>query len=200
MCIRDSTYIDYEGFIFYRILSDGTIDYSKIKTEEYYKAHKFHEYNVKYLMDLNDSEIARNTFPLINVIYAFYTDLDTKLATISQMVLEEMTFDHSTDLETNVLFQSLPCKAKSSFLTKPKAVQMKMLINATENNTWSNMAFDSFVKVFEIAKSDESMHLVKDIIMNVQPWEANYLDNINQMIQNKHKSLNNLFGLLYQSM
>ena len=193
-----NAYFDYEGFIFYRTLPGGKIDYSKIKTEEYYKAHKFHESNIKYLMSLHDSEIARNRFPLVNVIDSFYTSLDSKLETISNDVLKQMTFDESTDLDTNVLYLALPSKARVSFLTRPKNVQMKMLINATENNAWSNLAFDCFVKVFEIAKSEESMYLIKEIIMNIQPWEPNYLDNINQMIKDKHKSLNNLFGQLYQ--
>jgi hypothetical protein len=98
-----NAYIDYEGFIFYRLLPNGRVDYSKIKTEEYYRTHKFKDSNVEYLMDLNNSEIARNTFPLIKVIDAFHTALDIKLATVSQKVLEEMTFDDTKATDANVL-------------------------------------------------------------------------------------------------
>ena len=44
--------LTYEGFVFYRSFGEY-YDYSKIKTQEFYKTHKYRERNIQYLITLH---------------------------------------------------------------------------------------------------------------------------------------------------
>ena len=74
---------DYEGFVFYRAIDETAdpklciLDYSKIKTNIYYKAHKFKHNNIPELMSLSPS--VDDIFPMVRTVKIFFGGLKDKL-------------------------------------------------------------------------------------------------------------------------
>jgi hypothetical protein len=185
-------YFDYEGWIFYKENTDGTIDYSKIKTEEYYKAHKFKPENVKMLIELG--KFAKDIFPLTKVVTIFFDGLSIKLLTIMNEILDYLQ-------NKEILFNGLPEKAQISFPKQNEHVKIKMLINAS--SLWQQLCFDVFKKTFDsLEKTNEVDMILKSIVLELKPWlildtsrsnlDANIIETINQ----SPLCLRNLFGKL----
>lgn len=155
-------HIDFEGWIMYRELSDGTLDYSKIKSEEYYVSHKFKEQNIPKLVSIAMG--GTNAFPLATVVNDFFVDLNEKLYSVLTELKKVL------ELENSELINGLPEKAVVSFSKQRYDTKIKMLINASV--TWNVVCFNMFKSVFNgVKKSDECDSTLKAIVMNSKPWE-----------------------------
>lgn len=193
--------IDFEGWIMYKILFDGSLDYSKIKSEEYYVSHKFKENNIPKLIKIANGT---NVFPLANAVNMFFVGLDLKLLNIVTNLKQTLGVDNSA------LVSGLNDKAKISFEKQKPEIQAKMLINASDR--WSDICFDIFKSEFSLLnKSQECDSVLKSIVMNVKPWETydNFNNSINYLVKNSvterkkgqqmppgYKCIGELFGLL----
>ena len=185
---------DYEGFVFYREVN-GRYDYSKIKTEEYYKSHKFHEDNVSYLIRLG--KVASDIFPLTRVATDFYLNLEDKLKNICD--------DIHAKLNSGILFELLPEKAQISYHKQKPDTQMKMLINAGDKVNY--VFLESFKQIFPRLEHIENIgnigSTMKGILMNVLPWAPDSEVRISQLvkkleIKSEKNPLKDLFGILYE--
>lgn len=112
--------IDYEGFVVYDLARNDS--YSKIKTDEYYDAHKFREKNVLKLCELAD--VAGDIFPLASKVKYIYTTMDESCKKITNELCEIL--DISDELRSE-----LPEKARGALtrLGTNKAGLYKILIN-----------------------------------------------------------------------
>jgi hypothetical protein len=189
-------------------LDNGTIDYSKIKTEEYYKSHKFHEENISDLIKLG--KVAAHIFPLTQVVIDFYQNLDTKLYEITNSIADV--------LKSPKLFEALPEKAKLSFPKQKLDVQYKMLINAVNETVVNNLFLEKFTKTFTrlihlpLDQQNDFGQTMRMIIMYIQPWNpsnSEKINKINELINELNKTseinlkltknpLRKLFTTLYE--
>jgi hypothetical protein len=189
--VLDNKTFDYEGFVFYRG-EKYNFDYNKIKTEEYYRAHNFQPNNVPYLLQLYKT--AGDKFPLSKRVNDFFGDLKMHLTTVSTNILDILNLDK----DSNPLFTGLNERAAKSWITQPKATQMKMLVNAS-GEVWYNIAYDVFLKTFPNIKYSQVERLeingvLKNIIMAILPWDDGFGQRIDDMITSSHQSLRHLFG------
>jgi Ni2+-binding GTPase involved in maturation of urease and hydrogenase len=196
-------YFDYEGFVFYATF-DNELDYSKIKTEEYYKSHKFRVENIVYLLEL--AKTAKHIFPLCTVITEFYGALYDKLVTIVTNIMNNLNIvqlmkDDDSLLSSDKFYNGLSEKAKPSFKKQPDDVKYKILVNVS--SAFSDMCFDEFVKEFPLLKSSvsdksELTGTLKTIIMVCVPWinynDDEYKTKLNKMIDEPHQVLRHLFN------
>jgi hypothetical protein len=187
-------YVDIEGFIFYLHTNDG-VDYSKIKTPEYYICHKFRESNIHTLIQL--SQTASNIFPLCRTVGLFYTDLVEKLHNIGNTIYSTINENKET------LKNTLSEKAKASFETQSNATQMKMIVNASNQMELMNLIRPIIINSYPILQDktfdDEQLgkfnSLVRHIIMQLSPWGDITL-NISTLI-NKMKTDTNCITELF---
>ncbi|AYV78570.1 MAG: hypothetical protein Edafosvirus18_19 [Edafosvirus sp.] len=156
--------IDYEGFVFYRDVGKGRLDYSKIKTLIYYKTHKFHTDDLAFIMNLSPHIEA--IFPNAKLIKNFFKELPTQLKFACNDIIEVCL----KPKEENKLFSGLPEKAKTSFDKHNISVKMKMFINSSPE--WKDICYNIFVKYFTYLPNEENTHcLLKSIIMSLSPCE-----------------------------
>jgi hypothetical protein len=182
-------HLDYEGFVFYRIYtnSDETKKYvySKIKTNEYYKAHKFRQENIGYLLELSDT----NIFPIAVAVREFFVRLDEKIKVAIDMILDV------TKQSPNPLFDGLEEKAKISYQKQVPETQTRMLIGASKN--WNEVSFkifgDVFPSILTAEDKDDVRKSIKAIVNVAQPWSSKYEDNVKRMVLELDESLKTLF-------
>jgi len=150
--------IDVEGFVVYD--NSNSNSYGKIKTDSYYKAHKLRDGNVPFLCEL--AEVAGNLFPLAQKVKTIYVGLDSKLSTINQKLIELVTSD--------LMINSLNEKARTSYLTKDKATQFKIIIN-TAKNVFCDNAIPIFVEQFgNIQITDDVKSALVTYAMKCEIW------------------------------
>jgi len=188
--------IDYEGFVFYRVTDTGLFDYSKIKTEEYYKAHKFKIENVKYLIALYDT--ASHIFPLTRTVKGFFSDTE---ALLSGTCVEMMRL-LSEPVEKNPLYGSLIEKAKISFVKQSPETKMKMLVNAS--GEFKQLAFEIFNIHFPAIRRStidrgEIDGVIKELVMKLAPWNPAVATRLTTMIAESHQLIARLFDICLNS-
>lgn len=189
----NNKYFDYEGYIFYADF-DGVLDYSKVKTNEYYIAHKYRPTNIAYLMELNKT--ASEVFPLCSLVSEFYGNLKTNMP---QVINDLITEFHKEEKE-NKFFQGLPEKARTGFSKRPLEIKYKMYFNASDTFLPTVRAiFENYYPSLKTTKSDSSdiSGAMKGILMNLQPWKADSLNqNIAKMIDEIDMNVANLFAII----
>jgi hypothetical protein len=185
--------LDYEGWILYRELPDGTLDYSKIKSQEYYHCHKLHVSNVPALIQMAHSknpQIAR-IFPLAKVIQEVVNGLEEKLIEVCvelKSILEGQSVTmHSGGLRMKTsayyqqaqqkLLQAVDPSCRRAF-EKPNhslEVKMKMLLN-TETPVWREVCYVAFHQRFPMLKAITTgktlTHIgLKKLLMQIEIWK-----------------------------
>jgi len=194
-------YIDIEGFIFFLNLPEGWVDYSKIKTLAYYKCHKYHHDNLSQLIELSKNESACKVFPMLRVIRDMFIGIEQKMKVLGANLLAALTEN------MNVLKSCLETNAQSSFDTKCRDTQIKMLVNIKGEGPINVIlpAFEEIFptlrgKTFDDAKTKDKFHIIiRNITMKLaQEKDATVNDNIETLIQNLNKGVmreNYLSGL-----
>lgn len=179
--------LDYEGFILYRQMNDG-IEYSKIKTDEYYKSHLLKITNIPYLIELANT--AGNIFKLSVYVKDCFINFNGILQEISKNIMDILIN------QQDKLYQMLPEKTKPAFSKQNDEAKYKMLINLS--SSWNQICFDVFCQYFKkLSESKYSIQNIyttlKKIILKIMPWDQNYIDNIKNMVSNVDISLKELF-------
>lgn len=173
----DSTYFDSEGFVLY-VENDGKWINSKIKSIEYYNAHKYRADKNDYLIDL--AREARGRFPLADVVAAFFTGLPERITTFCTNVCTALITDDSpTRL---AMIDKFPDQTRTTFWGKSLDVQCKMLINSRlpEFDALMLTCFTtSFPELGTIVlpqdgSKQSTMPTLKTILMKVQPWKHDF--------------------------
>lgn len=183
--LRNTEY-DYEGFVLYRILENGELDYNKIKTEEYYKTHKYKAKNMNYLIELEKT--AGDHFPLTRIIKNFKYECESKLLKVCEEIITLL----NEKQESNLLFQNLSEKAKVSYQKQNYETQMKMLVNASQN-TWSESILKIMSKYFTELQNISEEKLIqinsvnKALVMEISPWKSDYEKRITTMVNENHR-------------
>jgi hypothetical protein len=137
-------YLDYEGWILYRELPDGTLDYSKIKTNEYYVSHKFRLQNIPILLAIAEAGKS-DIFPLAKVIQTFYVNLPEKLMNIIQ---EIQTIVHNEDHpDFQLLWLGMSSKQQQSYVKQSLETKIRMLINCPLE-AWAYVCSSIFSRYF----------------------------------------------------
>jgi len=173
-----NNYIDYEGFVFYRVLSDGTYDYSKIKTNSYYVAHKLREEYMGELLKF--SEFAETIFPLAKVVKNFHLKFIDKLKSIYRILNIDIKESEKS------YFEDLPSEAKKTFPNYQDSVKAKIIVNNTK--IWTEKALSIFNGEFDLHPTPELISSVKKLSMKIAFWEKNYEKNI-EVIRSTEKRL-----------
>jgi hypothetical protein len=189
-------YLDYEGFVFYRNKHEEQhckymeVDYSKIKTAEYYISHKFKHSNIEELLLLN--ETSSHIFPLVKTVSKHNNNIEERLLNFTEKISSLLLEPN----EKNVLFNSLPEKAKNKYNSYDIDTQMKILINSSQKRDeifiiFKNV-FDEFKDILILPSKIKSLAL--SLIMHIEPWKDMNNDVIRTMIDTKNTSLLNLLS------
>jgi hypothetical protein len=174
--------IDKEGFVTY---TGDTYDYGKIKTDAYYIAHKLKTKNVEYLMQLANIPSARESFPLSNEVYTFYSNIE-KDAEIIYTKLIDMSKNPNS-----ILFEGLSEKAKASFPKQSYETQLKMLIHS---NSFKDVALEIFSSVYPYNSENVDDEFNNDAICSTRSLIMGFINKTNDFSNpTKNPDFANLF-------
>lgn len=176
-------YLDYEGFVLFTptlstdvksLMVNWNMNYSKIKTPEYYWSHKFKPQNVMKLLELSIkcSEI----FPLLKAVRSFYVGLEGKLMSIFDQLDQRMTsilstetkinFDEKKETKNVTLLLTIPDKPLKNLWNKPSKVKRNMII-ATSSG-WAQYVLEQFQIQFpQLQNDDQTIKLLRDMSMRI---------------------------------
>ena len=179
--------IDYEGFVVYdRARGDS---YAKIKTDEYYIAHKFRECNVSKLIALADC--AGHIFPLASQVKKTYESLGPSCKEICGALAQYV--EHDSDLH------ALLPKKVTDCLDKMKTVEqkLKVIINTlrTQVGDFGAKLFQEHFPSLTELKSDQFdiSSFVIGFAMQTKIWEPK--DSTSVVIDDKSRQT--LIGALF---
>jgi hypothetical protein len=166
----------YEGFVLYsRNGIANEYDYNKVKTEEYYKAHKYRKENITYLSELG--VYASDIFPITKIVNFFANNFNDTVDILCKNIKKIL----NEEVENNILYKGLPEKAQISYKKQSHENKIKMLINAS--NLWYDVAYDEFVKIIPQIKEssmsrDNINKFIRGFAMEAKLWtENNFLNN-----------------------
>lgn len=189
-------FFDFEGFVFYRKFGNF-LSYSKIKTEEFYKSHKFKIENVKYLVDLSNNMV-QDIFPLARAVNNFFSDCKEKFTKIIKLCYNELLLPK----DQNLIFQGLPEKAKISFDKQKSQTQARMLLNAS--STSNEILYSLFIKEMPELKTcvvEKSVisDAIRKLLMSVEPWVDDFEIRLNNLITSHDVRIFNFFSFFISS-
>jgi len=166
-------YIDWEGFVF---LYKSKYMYSKVKTIEYYKCHKYRPENIKYLMEL--STTASEYFPVTRIVYNFFKDLKQNLVNTFNDIFVILN-NPNEDLLNNTLGVSTSAR-KSYEKQNSFEIKARMIINGNNGKYFINTIVPLFHKYFKdlnsIPDNDDKISVIKAICMSFQIWNKDKLE------------------------
>lgn len=193
MPVKDD--FDYEGFVFYR---GDNYDYNKIKTAEYYMAHKFNSAHIKELREL--AETASEFFPLTAVVRSFFDSLEQNLTNAAKAVFDSLTSGENRDR----LVAKLDARVAKAFVTKPPNVQCKMLLN----NEATKDVLDDLIGLFSpyfpaVANTavlvTDVKNTLKTIVMETAPWDTGFEKRVQTLVADKSwRAVGVLFDICLQ--
>jgi hypothetical protein len=181
-------YLDYEGFVFYRnkniVNKIMQVDYSKIKTNEYYISHKFKHENIDKLIALEKHN--NNIFPLTKIITTYHENSNKYINKFCAMILDFLLIKNNNI----VLFKTMSEKAQISYAKNDTKTQISMLINTSKN--WESESYDIFKKAFPEFEGTEFTKNIGSVIKSttnyIEPWNENECDNkINEILNYDHE-------------
>mgnify|MGYP001430077387 CR=1 FL=1 len=202
--------IDFEGFVFYssselrdlklsktaehqKLIENIDFECNKIKTEEYYKTHKFRPENVDYLMEL--SETANNIFPITSLTKMFYSGVDK---TISNVISKLMNLLNLPE-DKNPFYESIPEDAKEAYKKNPHDIKMRILINRSAK--WDEESSNILLSELPLLKKKfmEKQSIKKfctNLMMKTLPWkEDNHEERLSMLLADHSSS--SIIGSLF---
>lgn len=197
----------YEGFVVYNITKnnrigideeyDFDINYSKVKTTEYYIGHRFKTTNIPALMNLSES--ADNIIPLVKNVKNFFGNLEDTLYSLADKKRDILTrCCENIDSMPHILGYldenpKIKMSLQKKLENKDHATVHRMIINTSPG--WKEHVFEMFRAEFNIEQSDETHSVVKKIVMRIEPWNDEYKKNIRSLIENRDDSICELFAI-----
>jgi hypothetical protein len=123
-------YLEYpihmEGWVLLTKLNDGNYDYSKIKTNLYYKCHKIKDKNIDELLKL--PKTCRIYYPILGILNDFFTNsrslLHTSIHSIYDLLLKNVSKDSAFYISLNEKVK----KRTDLYFEDPSVIQNKELV------------------------------------------------------------------------
>jgi hypothetical protein len=201
-----AVYVDVEGFVLYTPSKDGGVCYSKLKTDEYYKAHKYKPQYLAFYVELAKTAMGR--FPLADIVSSFFNGLDARLLASCTQLLSIMSSNEE------MLVSKLQEKAQKAFPRMPAAARPKVLLNNGIDEINEHI-FNAFVPQFpelrNIAlprtctltpvqhRQTVVVPALKAIVMKSQPWETDVMARITELIEaTKTGTMKSTIGELFE--
>ena len=195
--INDIYVIDPEGFILYTVDPDTEIKellYSKVKTPEYYIAHKLDLNKVREILELDEQFI--KSFPHVKRMKEFINKLNIVLLYLNnkyKSFLNNVLVDES-------FLSKLDSKEVGFFTSEkaPKEGKLKALLNKKE---FQHKLFEIIKTVFPDVnkdKRDDIVSNIKKILIETKFW----LDDNNELVNNLSRNYSdekimNLYNLTF---
>ena len=204
-----SAIIDFEGWVAMKFATCHITDsnhrtvindlgipltiYSKIKTEVYYRAHKFNATNIPYLMEL--SKTAGHIFPLSFKIAGICQSgaISERLINVGCKIMELLNFNDPANIIIPALHTAFnnrlinqsgkqPKNPLTGFEKRPFNVQCRMVLNF-DGFDFSEFYVPIYVAFFpEIdTNTTELKHILKNLTMTLQPWDVEYVERVNNL-------------------
>ena len=152
-------FLDFEGFVCYRMEDDMGFDYSKAKTDAFYKAHDHGRVcdaeKIAYLIEL--AKVAGSAFPYAQKVKDFYDSIDQKLMAFTQEMIRESGAD-------GIFFDGLKDTAKAAFHRIP--AHKKFLALQNQSTTFMELAKVVYLKHFAL-KDDADAKNVSSILTQI---------------------------------
>ena len=170
--------------------------YCKLKSEAYYRAHKFHKANIAYLAKL--AKTAGHIFPLAAKVTSICESgaIVNRLTTVGAGVIELMDFTqdspmmmmlHQAFAKTMANVQAridagetvkIPKNPLTGFDKRPFNVQCKMALNVEgfDFGIFNTLYLEAFPEIDQNTP-DLSM-ILRSLTMTLEPWKAGYADRI----------------------
>ena len=179
-----------------RAMGIPTTIYCKIKSEAYYRAHKFHKTNIAYLAKL--AKTAGHIFPLAKKVTSICESgaIVIRLTTVGAGVIKLMDFTPDSPMMT-MLHQAfaktmanvqaridagetvkIPKNPLTGFDKRPFNVQCKMALNVEgfDFGIFNTLYLEAFPEIDQNTP-DLSM-ILRSLTMTLEPWKAGYADRI----------------------
>ena len=200
----DRAIIDCEGWVAMKIATHPIVDqdikyvidllgipytiYSKIKTEAYYRAHKFRVENMEYLLEL--AKTAGDSFPLSRKIAGICANgsIVRRLVAIGQHIRKLLDFTDSKNKILPLLRSAFETTSTGStaknpligFEKRPFDVQCKIALNF-RGFDFGILLMPIYLGEFpEINPETENLKgIFVDLTMSLRPWTSDYVTRIN---------------------
>ena len=170
--------------------------YCKIKSEAYYRAHKFHKVNIAYLAKL--AKTAGHIFPLASKVTSICESgaILKRLTTVGAGVIELMVFTPDSPMMTmlqqafaktmasvqtridNGETVKVPKNPLTGFDKRPYTVQCRMALNIDgfDFSIFDKLYIDAFPEI-DLNTPDLSL-ILRSLTMTLEPWKEGYTDRI----------------------
>jgi energy-coupling factor transporter ATP-binding protein EcfA2 len=195
--VNDIYVIDPEGFILYTVDPDIEIKellYSKVKTPEYYIAHKLDLTKVREILELDEQFI--KSFPHVKRMKQFINKMNVILLYLNnkyKLFLNSILFDES-------FLSKLDPKESGFFRSEraPKEGKLKALLNKKE---FQDSLFEIIKTVFpdtNVEKKDDVISNIKKILIDTKFWLDDNTELVNNLSRNySDEKIMNLYNLTF---
>lgn len=205
--------IDYEGWVAMKVANLEIVDpdhlevikyfdnkiprtiYSKIKTEPYYRSHKYHEENIPYLIEL--AKTAGDIFPLARKLAGICAPgaISDRLRVVGVRTMKLLNFSEPDNQIMPLLHQafketleSIPPGSKIpkdplvGFESRPFNVQCRMALNF-KGFDFGALLIPIYTELFpEIDPTFPDLNPVcRGLTMSLEPWNPGYEDRIREL-------------------
>jgi len=188
-------FLDYEGFVLFTQINDNEfkLNYFKIKTPEYYLAHKFNANNLERILNLNT--YCYEIFPLLKSVHSFYNGICQQLMNIFNKLDKDMDsilsnetkidFDEKKVTRNTTLIRTMKKNTLGVLWNKPIHVRKQMIIATTSG--WSNLVFERCKVHFPQLQNDKiTLKLMKMLSMRFSIKSEGRKELINNILANKN--------------
>ena len=194
-----------EGFVVLTPLEDGSYDYSKIKTNIYYKCHKLRERNLTFLRSLPPA--VREHYPVVRDLAHFYERISPTIAQIisevSVVLLGELRPDSACYDAVRVTNARKVARFDAFLSTrseKDKDILCKLILNSEETKIILNEFALTIVKsFFELSdeKKEAFLMFTKMLLMKLSPWkeEDNWRQALQEMVESGSTPMDKLYEI-----
>jgi len=192
-----STTLHPEGFVLL-IEYDLGYDYSKVKTELYYKAHKVKLGNIKELLSMPSN--CSQYYPILKNLHNFYDKIEEKINNLVLLSYTKLVNDFSKD---SVFYTKQNDKAKKTInkIIENKNINemhiiYKMMLNNRSNFKDLEILFNPIINELYNINSSDMYNLIRNILMKIEPWLPEWELKIIKMIESKDDLIIKLYEIV----
>ena len=190
-----------EGFVLLTPI-DGTYDYSKIKTQMYYKCHNVRDKNVKQLLELPHS--CASYFPILKSLHTFFDNIDTSIkslvsrayGSLLKEITKESVFYQKLNPKAQVRMDNVIDVGAAAADANNLGVVFKMMLNNKDNASDIALLFSAITSDIYGNTTDEMIQFTKYLLMKVEPWKGEWENRLDKMVSSFDDAVNSLYGIL----